>query len=133
MDFEKSSTIIYDCGDGHRIMYLTQDSVCIGINDSYITVMNYKSSSSSLIYGISMIQTIAQGSLLYGSLCSSPFPAPVFFLLYLLPSFNTPNMYYSLSIPSYFILGPFLPSSSLPSFYLVLGLSSCHPLVPLCA
>jgi hypothetical protein len=97
--------------------------------------LDWNSSSSPLMCGISMICIIAQGPLPYGSLRDYTFLAPIFHLLYLLPPHISQNSSSSFGIPSLdlCILSPSLPSSSLPSFSLVLRLSSFHPPVPLCA
>jgi hypothetical protein len=67
--------------------------------------------------GISTIQNIVQVPLHSGSLHDSPFPAPVFYLLYLLPLRSTPNPYSSSNTTSSVlcILNPSLPSSFIPS------------------
>jgi len=83
--------------------------------------------------GTSTILIVLQGPLHSSSLHNSHFSSLVFHLLYLLPPHNTLNSSSSSSITYLvlYILNPSLISSSLPSFSLVLRLSSCHLLVPL--
>jgi len=97
--------------------------------------LDWNSSSSPFMCCISMIWTIAQGSLHSGSLRNSFFSAPTFHLLYLLPLCSSLKSSSSSGITSLVlcILSPSLPSSSLSSFSPILILSSCHPPIPLCA
>jgi hypothetical protein len=76
------------------------------------------------------------GPLHSGSLRGSPFSAPIFCLLYLLPLPNTPNLSSSSSYTTssvLYILSPSLPSSFISSLFPTFKQSSCHPPVPLCA
>jgi hypothetical protein len=133
--FDRSSTVTPYCGVAHRVMDSTQDSIWVGLHGYYIIILDYDSSSSPLMCGISTIWKIVQGPPSSGSLHGSPFSAPIVFLLYLLPLHNYKILSSSSSVPSpsLCILSPSHLSSSLPSFSHVLRLSSCHPPFPLCA
>jgi hypothetical protein len=83
-----------------------------------------------LLYMVSPRFRLLQGSLPSGSLCDSPFSAPVFFLLYLLPLHAISKLIFFL----WYTL--FLHPQSLPSFFIASFILSDYPLViplvPLC-